>query len=137
MKAVVMAGGEGTRLRPLTSNQPKPMVPIVGKPCIEHILDLLREHGFDDVIVTLAVYARGVNLYFIYGVALADPHRLLIGSGNQGRFIRLESAAMLDRPEINELVAAAIAESDTPLPRSGRGYVVIKSVSATKRPRRR
>ena len=40
MKAVVMAGGEGTRLRPLTSNQPKPMVPIVGKPCMEHILDL-------------------------------------------------------------------------------------------------
>ena len=45
MKAVVMAGGEGTRLRPLTSNQPKPMVPIVGKPCIEHIIELLREHG--------------------------------------------------------------------------------------------
>jgi Nucleoside-diphosphate-sugar pyrophosphorylase involved in lipopolysaccharide biosynthesis/translation initiation factor 2B, gamma/epsilon subunits (eIF-2Bgamma/eIF-2Bepsilon) len=37
MKAVVMAGGEGTRLRPLTSNQPKPMVPVVGKPCMEHI----------------------------------------------------------------------------------------------------
>ena len=47
MKAVVMAGGEGTRLRPLTSNQPKPMVPIVGKPCMEHILELLREHGFE------------------------------------------------------------------------------------------
>src|SRR5204863_125640 len=39
VKAVVMAGGEGTRLRPLTSNQPKPMVPIVGKPCMEHILE--------------------------------------------------------------------------------------------------
>ena len=49
MKAVVMAGGEGTRLRPLTSNQPKPMVPIVGKPCMEHILELLRKHGFTDV----------------------------------------------------------------------------------------
>ena len=45
MKAVVMAGGEGTRLRPLTSNQPKPMVPIVGKPCMEHIVELLAEHG--------------------------------------------------------------------------------------------
>ena len=41
MKAVIMAGGEGTRLRPLTSNQPKPMVPIVGKPCMEHIVELL------------------------------------------------------------------------------------------------
>ena len=39
-----MAGGEGTRLRPLTSNQPKPMVPICGKPCIEHIVELLRAH---------------------------------------------------------------------------------------------
>ena len=42
VKAVVMAGGEGTRLRPLTSNQPKPMVPVVGKPCMEHILELLK-----------------------------------------------------------------------------------------------
>ena len=42
VKAVVMAGGEGTRLRPLTSNQPKPMVPIVGRPCMEHIVDLLQ-----------------------------------------------------------------------------------------------
>jgi mannose-1-phosphate guanylyltransferase / phosphomannomutase len=49
-----MAGGEGTRLRPLTSNQPKPMVPIVGKPCMEHILELLREHGFTDIVVTVA-----------------------------------------------------------------------------------
>ena len=54
--------------------------------------------------VSLAVYARGVNLYFMYGVALSDPHRLLLGSGNQGRFVRLESAAMLDRPEIDALV---------------------------------
>ena len=52
MKAVVMAGGEGTRLRPLTSNQPKPMVPIVGKPCMEHILELLRRHGLNEVVDT-------------------------------------------------------------------------------------
>jgi hypothetical protein len=89
-----------------------------------------------DAIVSLAVYARGVNLYFIYGAALADPHHLLIGSGNQGRFVRLESAAMLDRPEIDELLAAAIAEGDTPLPRSGRGRLVIKSVSPKQRSRR-
>ena len=54
-----MAGGEGTRLRPLTSNQPKPMVPIVGKPCIEHILELPRKHGLEDVIVTDAFHAAG------------------------------------------------------------------------------
>jgi hypothetical protein len=82
-----------------------------------------------DTIVSLAVYASGVNLYFMYGVALADPHRLLLGRGNQGRFVRLESAATLDRPEIAELLKAAIAEADTPLPRTGRGRFVIKSVS--------
>ncbi|HXV57673.1 MAG TPA: sugar phosphate nucleotidyltransferase [Gaiellaceae bacterium] len=69
MKAVVMAGGEGTRLRPLTSNQPKPMVPIVGKPCMEHILELLKEHGFDDVVVTLAFMPQAIRGYFGDGEA--------------------------------------------------------------------
>jgi len=64
VKAVVMAGGEGTRLRPLTSNQPKPMVPIVGKPCMEHILELLQQHGFKDVIVTLAFLPQAIRSYF-------------------------------------------------------------------------
>jgi mannose-1-phosphate guanylyltransferase / phosphomannomutase len=64
MKAVIMAGGEGTRLRPLTSNQPKPMVPIVGRPCMEHIVQLLGQHGFDDVIVTLAFMPQAIRSYF-------------------------------------------------------------------------
>src|SRR5256714_14798769 len=65
-----MAGGEGTRLRPLTSNQPKPMVPIVGKPCMEHILELLRSHGFEDVIVTVAFLPQAIRGYFGDGDAL-------------------------------------------------------------------
>ena len=64
MKAVVMAGGEGTRLRPLTSNQPKPMVPIVGKPCMEHIVELLKQHGFEDIVVTLAFMPQAIRSYF-------------------------------------------------------------------------
>src|SRR5215210_1019548 len=64
MKAVVMAGGEGSRLRPLTSNQPKPMVPIVGKPCMEHIIELARSHGFEDVIVTVAFLPQAIRSYF-------------------------------------------------------------------------
>ena len=83
-----------------------------------------------DTIVSLAVYSRGVNLYFIYGVALEDPHRLLQGGGNQGRFLRLESAAMLDRPEVLQLIEGAVAECDTPLPKRGKGTLVIKSISA-------
>ncbi len=69
MKAVVMAGGEGTRLRPLTSNQPKPMVPIVGKPCMEHVIDLLRRHGVDDIVVTLAFMPQAIRSYFGDGSA--------------------------------------------------------------------
>jgi mannose-1-phosphate guanylyltransferase / phosphomannomutase len=69
MKAVVMAGGEGTRLRPLTSNQPKPMVPIVGKPCMEHIVELLRTHGFEDIVVTLAFMPQAIRSYFGAGEA--------------------------------------------------------------------
>jgi mannose-1-phosphate guanylyltransferase/phosphomannomutase len=70
MKAVVMAGGEGTRLRPLTSNQPKPMVPIVGKPCIEHILELLKQHGLEEVIVTVAFLPQAIRGYFGDGESL-------------------------------------------------------------------
>src|SRR5207247_1347729 len=70
MRAVVMAGGEGTRLRPLTSNQPKPMVPIVGKPCMEHILELLRKHGVEEVVVTVAFLPQAIRSYFGDGSAL-------------------------------------------------------------------
>ena len=64
MKAVVMAGGEGTRLRPLTSNQPKPMVPVAGKPCMEHIIELLRRHGMSDIVVTVAYLPQVIRGYF-------------------------------------------------------------------------
>src|SRR5205823_9219413 len=70
MKAVVMAGGEGTRLRPLTSDQPKPMVPIVGKPCMEHILELLRDHGFEEVVITVAFLPQAIRSYFGDGESL-------------------------------------------------------------------
>ena len=64
MKAVVMAGGEGSRLRPLTSGVPKPLVPVVGKPVMEHILRLLRNHGITDVVVTLQYLGSAIRDYF-------------------------------------------------------------------------
>lgn len=64
MKAVIMAGGEGTRLRPLTSNAPKPMLPLVNRPMMEHIVNLLRRHGFDDIVVTVAFLANAIRNYF-------------------------------------------------------------------------
>ena len=62
-----MAGGEGTRLRPLTSNQPKPMVPIAGKPCMEHILELVRRHGITTGVATLAYMPQVIQGYFSEG----------------------------------------------------------------------
>ncbi|RCV51762.1 mannose-1-phosphate guanyltransferase [Marinitenerispora sediminis] len=64
MKAVVMAGGEGTRLRPMTANQPKPLLPVVNKPIMEHVLRLLKRHGFDDTVVTVQFLATLIRNYF-------------------------------------------------------------------------
>ncbi|NLV73252.1 MAG: NTP transferase domain-containing protein [Chloroflexi bacterium] len=63
MKAVVMAGGAGSRLRPLTINRPKPMVPLANKPVIGHILDLLKRHGITEVIITLQYMAEDIQDY--------------------------------------------------------------------------
>jgi hypothetical protein len=89
-----------------------------------------------EVIVSLGVFARGVSLYFTHGKKLPDPHKLLEGSGNQGRFIRLQTARQLAEPAVVGLVQAAIRQGKTPLPEAGRGYTVIKSISAKQRPRR-
>ena len=59
-----MAGGEGTRLRPLTSNQPKPMLPIANRPMMEHIVRLLQRHGFEEIVVTVAFLANHIRTYF-------------------------------------------------------------------------
>ena len=59
-----MAGGQGTRLRPLTSNQPKPMLPIVGRPMMEHVLRLLRGHGTTDVVATVQFLGSVIRTYF-------------------------------------------------------------------------
>jgi mannose-1-phosphate guanylyltransferase/phosphomannomutase len=64
VKAVILAGGEGTRLRPLTSNTPKPMLPLANKPMLEHIVALLALHGFDEIVVTVAFLANQIRDYF-------------------------------------------------------------------------
>ncbi len=62
--AVIMAGGEGTRLRPLTVTRPKPMVPLVNKPMMEHVVDLLRGHGIRRIGVTLHYLPETIMSYF-------------------------------------------------------------------------
>jgi Domain of unknown function (DU1801) len=89
-----------------------------------------------DCIVSIAAAANGVGLSFYYGATLPDPHKLLLGGGSQNRFLRLESAATLARPEVEELIAAAVSQGETPLPRSGKGKLIIRSISKKQRPRR-
>lgn len=59
-----MAGGEGTRLRPLTSNLPKPMMPLANRPMMEHIIELVRRHGIEEIVVTVAFMAESIRTYF-------------------------------------------------------------------------
>jgi mannose-1-phosphate guanylyltransferase/phosphomannomutase len=64
MKAVLMAGGEGSRLRPVTANRPKPLVPVCNVPIMEHILGLLKKHGIEDVVATLYYLGDEIQDYF-------------------------------------------------------------------------
>lgn len=75
MKGIIMAGGEGTRLRPLTCDIPKPMVPIYNKPVMEHIINLLKRHGIVDIAATLFYLPSSIMDYFgdgaLFGVKLS------------------------------------------------------------------
>jgi hypothetical protein len=90
-----------------------------------------------DCIVSIAAAANGVGLSFYFGASLPDPLKLLLGSGRQNRFIRIESAATLAQPGVEELIAAAIAQVEKPLAAGGRGKLVIRSISKKQKPRRK
>jgi len=64
MKAAILAGGKGTRVRPITETVPKPMIPIINKPLMEFLVDLLRAHGFDEILVTTSYLASEIENYF-------------------------------------------------------------------------
>ena len=90
-----------------------------------------------DAIVSMTAGSNGVGLCFIHGSSLPDPKKILLGSGSQTRFIRLESADVLTRPEVDALVVAATAQAKVPLRTTGRAKLIIRSVSAKQRPRRK
>jgi hypothetical protein len=89
-----------------------------------------------DCVVSLAVNAKGIGLSFYHGASLPDPRRILQGSGKQNRFVRLDGAATLRKPEVEELLAAAEAQSDPPFAKLGRGKLIIRSISKKQRPRK-
>jgi len=75
MKAMILAAGKGTRVRPITYTIPKPMIPILQKPVMEFLLDLLKHHGFDQIMVNVSHLANEIEGYFRdgqrFGVELA------------------------------------------------------------------
>lgn len=88
-----------------------------------------------EAIFSLAAQAKGLALCFLNGVGLPDPKRILKGSGNRVRSVRLESAATLDRPEVVALMKLAL-ERAVPMDPKGKHQLLIRSVSAKQRPRR-
>jgi hypothetical protein len=89
-----------------------------------------------EAIFSIAVFPRWVSLFFLHGVSLPDPQKILKGSGKQVRHIVIRNAVEFDDPAIRDLMARALKAADKPLHGTGRGRIVIKSISAKQRPRR-
>jgi mannose-1-phosphate guanylyltransferase len=65
MKAMILAAGKGTRVRPITHTTPKPMIPIMQKPVMEFLLELLRQHGFNQIMVNVSHLSEEIENYFV------------------------------------------------------------------------
>jgi hypothetical protein len=89
-----------------------------------------------EAMFSIAVYPRWVNLFFLEGVALPDPHKILKGAGKQVRSIMIKDAAELDKPAVRALMTAALKNADKPLDPKARPQTVIRAVAAKQRPRR-
>jgi mannose-1-phosphate guanylyltransferase/phosphomannomutase len=118
MKAVIMAGGFGTRLRPLTCNIPKPMVPLMNKPMMEHIVELLHKHGMSDLIASLFYQPEIISGYFgngsAFGVTMnyvrADADYGTAGSVRNGTYGMNERIVVISGDVLTDFdLTAAIA----------------------------
>ena len=89
-----------------------------------------------EVIFSIAIYPNWINLFFLQGKTLPDPKKILQGSGNQVRHIRLTSPEMLDDPAIVALMELAAARAKVPFDPAGKHRLIIRAVSAKQRPRR-
>jgi hypothetical protein len=89
-----------------------------------------------DCVVSLAANSKGIGLSFYYGARLPDPHKILLGSGTQNRFVRLTDSSVLGQPEVEELIDAAEAQADPGFLPKGGGKLIIRSISEKQRPRR-
>jgi hypothetical protein len=89
-----------------------------------------------DAVLSIALYPKWVTLFFLQGVGIPDPDRLLNGNGKQVRYLRLPDADALDSPEIRSLIDTALRRARVPFDPDIEGRLIIRSVCATQRPRR-
>jgi hypothetical protein len=89
-----------------------------------------------EAIFSIALYPRWVSLFFLKGAGLPDPQKLLKGSGNVVRYIVLANATSLDNPAVHALMKAALERAPKPIDSKTRGKLIIKAISAKRRPRR-
>jgi mannose-1-phosphate guanylyltransferase/phosphomannomutase len=95
MKGVIMAGGFGTRLKPLTINRPKPMVPVANRPIMEHIVELLRRHGITDLISILYFQPEHITAHFGDGSAFGVNMQYVTADADYGTAGAVRNAAQL------------------------------------------
>jgi len=88
-------------------------------------------------IISIAAAANGVGLCFIRGASLPDSAKILQGSGKQTRFLRVPSADVLKKAEVRTLLQLAADRAKSPMPVQGKGKLIIRSISAKQRPRRK
>lgn len=116
MKAIVMAGGQGSRLRPLTVNRPKPLLPLVNKPIIAHIVDWLSQNGVDEIIITLQHQAESFQNY-LHGVGGGAQIEYLLEDvplGTAGSVAQARASGLIEDGEM-VLVVSGDAASDIDL----------------------
>ena len=139
MQALILAGGEGTRLRPLTSTVPKPVVPLVDRPFIAFMLDWLRGHGVEDVVISCGFMAAGVHNVLgdgsAYGVRLRyveEPEPL--GTGGAVKFAEPlldERFLVLNGDVLTDIdLTAQLAEHDRAGARATLALVPVEDPSA-------
>jgi len=95
MKAIILAGGLGTRLRPLTWNTPKSLVPVLNRPFLEHILQHLKKHGVDEVVLALSNLASSVQACFGDGNSLGLKISYTIEKSALGTAGAIKNAAQM------------------------------------------
>lgn len=118
MKAVILAAGEGQRMRPLTANRPKVMLPVAGKPILEHLLNEVKEAGISEFIFVVGYCDKQVRGYFGSGekwgvkIAYSEQRKQLgtadairmVGSVVDGNFLVINGDVVVNRADIKRLM---------------------------------